>query len=193
MRRWRRRQINSFGRRSRTGSDLIRNEVLQIYSRRVAFRLSRYCGYRTAIPGLDPDRFRYVAGAADPVRQGARFRKDKVPAGRHAVAAPARAPAEPPEPKCNHVTARDSAVDVAAPERAARDKGVPLKVLDVERPATATFGGVLRLSRPDQHEAWRGNRLPADPLALINRVRGDSNRTSRPAASDRSGAIQPEP
>jgi hypothetical protein len=69
---------------------------------------------------------------------------------------------------------------------------VPLKVLDVERPATATFGGVLLLSRPDQHEAWRGNRLPADPLALIDRVRGASNRTSRPAASDRPGAIQPE-
>jgi hypothetical protein len=28
------------------------------------------------------------------------------------------------------------------------------------------------LSRPDQHVAWRGNALPADPLALIDRIRG---------------------
>jgi hypothetical protein len=28
------------------------------------------------------------------------------------------------------------------------------------------------LSRPDQHVAWRGDGLPADPLALIDRVRG---------------------
>ena len=33
-------------------------------------------------------------------------------------------------------------------------------------------GGGLVLSRPDQHVAWRGNDLPADPLALIDRVRG---------------------
>jgi 2-polyprenyl-6-methoxyphenol hydroxylase-like FAD-dependent oxidoreductase len=67
----------------------------------------------------------------------------------------------------------DSAVDVAALEAAARTRGVPLKVLDVEKPATATFyGGGLVLSRPDQHVAWRGDGLPADPLALIDRVRG---------------------
>jgi hypothetical protein len=28
------------------------------------------------------------------------------------------------------------------------------------------------LSRPDQHVAWRGDRLPSDALALIDRVRG---------------------
>jgi hypothetical protein len=31
------------------------------------------------------------------------------------------------------------------------------------------------LSRPDQHVAWRGDRLPADPLALINHIRGIAN------------------
>jgi 2-polyprenyl-6-methoxyphenol hydroxylase-like FAD-dependent oxidoreductase len=67
----------------------------------------------------------------------------------------------------------DPAVDVAALEAAARNRGVPLKVLDIERPATAIFyGDGLVLSRPDQHVAWRGDRLPADPLALIDRVRG---------------------
>jgi len=67
----------------------------------------------------------------------------------------------------------DRAVDVAALEAAARIRGVPLRILDIERPKTASFyGGGLVLSRPDQHVAWRGDRLPADPLALVDRVRG---------------------
>jgi hypothetical protein len=49
----------------------------------------------------------------------------------------------------------------------------PLKVLDIEPPTSAMFyGSGPVLSRPDQHVAWRGNTLPADPLALIDRVRG---------------------
>lgn len=67
----------------------------------------------------------------------------------------------------------DPATDVAPLQAAARRRGMPLKVLDVERPTAATFyGDGLVLSRPDQHVAWRGDRLPADPLALIDRVRG---------------------
>jgi 2-polyprenyl-6-methoxyphenol hydroxylase-like FAD-dependent oxidoreductase len=71
----------------------------------------------------------------------------------------------------------DSEVDAAALELAARDRGVPLKLLDVERPPAASFYGALVLSRPDQHVAWRGDSLPADPLALIDRVRGASTQT----------------
>jgi 2-polyprenyl-6-methoxyphenol hydroxylase-like FAD-dependent oxidoreductase len=70
----------------------------------------------------------------------------------------------------------DGAADVAALESAARHRGVPLRVLDVERPAAAmSDGSDLVLSRPDQHVAWRGDRLPADPLGLIDRVRGAAN------------------
>jgi 2-polyprenyl-6-methoxyphenol hydroxylase-like FAD-dependent oxidoreductase len=70
----------------------------------------------------------------------------------------------------------DPAVNVAALETAARNRGVPLKVLDIERPSAATFyGSGLVLSRPDQHVAWRSDSLPADPLALIDRVRGSIN------------------
>ncbi|MGZ5871269.1 MAG: FAD-dependent oxidoreductase [Bradyrhizobium sp.] len=69
----------------------------------------------------------------------------------------------------------DPAVDVAALALAARDRGVPLKVLDIERPPAATFHGALVLSRPDQHVAWRGDRPPADALALIDRIRGASS------------------
>src|SRR5712675_982060 len=65
----------------------------------------------------------------------------------------------------------DSAVNVAPLQDAARKRGVPLKLLDIERPVSAVFcGGGLVLSRPDQHVAWRGHRLPADPLALIDHV-----------------------
>jgi hypothetical protein len=67
----------------------------------------------------------------------------------------------------------DPAVDVAALEAAARSRGMPLKVLEIARPASADFyQSRLVLSRPDQHVAWRGNALPADPLALIDRIRG---------------------
>jgi 2-polyprenyl-6-methoxyphenol hydroxylase-like FAD-dependent oxidoreductase len=67
----------------------------------------------------------------------------------------------------------DSTVDVAALELAARNRGVPLKILNVVRPAGTLFDkAALLLSRPDQHVAWRGDKLPTDPLALIDRVRG---------------------
>jgi hypothetical protein len=45
-------------------------------------------------------------------------------------------------------------------------------VLDLKRPEATCFRDALLLSRPDQHVAWRGDRLPADSLALIDRVRG---------------------
>jgi 2-polyprenyl-6-methoxyphenol hydroxylase-like FAD-dependent oxidoreductase len=67
----------------------------------------------------------------------------------------------------------DSGIETAALEAAARLRGVPLKVLDLERARVAAFDGSrLVLSRPDQHVAWRGNDPPADPLALIDRIRG---------------------
>ena len=66
----------------------------------------------------------------------------------------------------------DSAADVAALERAARQRGVPLKVLEIKPTAAVYDGSRLVLSRPDQHVAWRGDRLPPDPLALIDHVRG---------------------
>ncbi len=67
----------------------------------------------------------------------------------------------------------DPATDVAALDAAARLRGMPLKVLDIERPESVVGDGdKLVLSRPDQHVAWRSNRLPADSLAIIDRVRG---------------------
>jgi hypothetical protein len=66
----------------------------------------------------------------------------------------------------------DPAIDVTALSTAARDKRVPLRILDIKQPDAAYEGGKLVLSRPDQHVAWRGDRLPADPVALIDRIRG---------------------
>jgi 2-polyprenyl-6-methoxyphenol hydroxylase-like FAD-dependent oxidoreductase len=67
----------------------------------------------------------------------------------------------------------DPAVETGALEAAARLRGVPLNILDLGTPSVSAFDGSgLILSRPDQHVAWRGNHLPADPLALIDRVRG---------------------
>ena len=66
----------------------------------------------------------------------------------------------------------DPAVDATALSVAARDKRVPLRILDVEQPDAAYESGKLVLSRPDQHVAWRGDRVPADPIALIDRICG---------------------
>jgi 2-polyprenyl-6-methoxyphenol hydroxylase-like FAD-dependent oxidoreductase len=73
----------------------------------------------------------------------------------------------------------DPAVDVAPLEAAARTRGVPLKLLDMQRQMAAIFyGDGLVLSRPDQHVAWRGDTLPANALALIDLVRGAASRDS---------------
>jgi len=65
------------------------------------------------------------------------------------------------------------AADVAPLELAARNRGVPLRIIDIGQKNAASFhGSGMVLSRPDQHVAWRGDGLPADPLGLIDRVRG---------------------
>jgi 2-polyprenyl-6-methoxyphenol hydroxylase-like FAD-dependent oxidoreductase len=58
--------------------------------------------------------------------------------------------------------------DAAPIVAAARARGVPLAVLDVDPPeARALYERNLVLVRPDQHVAWRGDRPPADADALI--------------------------
>ncbi len=74
----------------------------------------------------------------------------------------------------------DPSIDVTALEAAARKRRVPLRVLELASSETGSLqhafrGGRLVLSRPDQHVAWRGDSLPSDPLALIDRVRGVAN------------------
>ena len=67
----------------------------------------------------------------------------------------------------------DPEVDVAELEDAARRRGVPLRLLDIDpgdRPLV--YHHALLLSRPDQHVAWRGDALPNDALGLVDRIRG---------------------
>lgn len=69
----------------------------------------------------------------------------------------------------------DRALDVTPLVAASRHRSLPLTVLDVEADdAAALYPRKLVLARPDQHVAWRGDTLPADPLALIDRLRGAS-------------------
>lgn len=57
--------------------------------------------------------------------------------------------------------------------QAAAARNVPLKLLDLEPDlAAGLFTHRLLISRPDQHVAWRADQPPADPLPLIDRLRG---------------------
>ena len=63
--------------------------------------------------------------------------------------------------------------NVAPLIRAAGEKRVPLRVVDIDDSATgACYERALVLVRPDGHTAWRGDALPANPDALIDIVRG---------------------
>lgn len=56
---------------------------------------------------------------------------------------------------------------------AARGRGIPFEVLRIEMPqARDLYECDLALVRPDQHVAWRGNRMPGDCDALLARVTG---------------------
>ncbi|WP_197732921.1 FAD-dependent monooxygenase [Paraburkholderia pallida] len=56
---------------------------------------------------------------------------------------------------------------------AARARGVPLTVVDIrDEHARAIYERDFVLIRPDQHVAWRGDAMPSDPYAVIDRVRG---------------------
>jgi 2-polyprenyl-6-methoxyphenol hydroxylase-like FAD-dependent oxidoreductase len=79
----------------------------------------------------------------------------------------------------------ETQLDTSALEAAARERGVPLAVLDVGAcAAEAPYRHKLLISRPDQHVAWRGDAVPDAPLALIDRLRGapySLTQNSRPA------------
>jgi 2-polyprenyl-6-methoxyphenol hydroxylase-like FAD-dependent oxidoreductase len=65
---------------------------------------------------------------------------------------------------------RDPGTGDGAIRKAARARGVPLKVLDL--PGRDPGGPAFTLVRPDQYIAWAGDCEPGDSLALIDQVRG---------------------
>jgi hypothetical protein len=73
----------------------------------------------------------------------------------------------------------DPAVDIDGLVAAAAQRGVPLAVLDMDADQSASlYPHKLLLSRPDQHVAWRGDKLPKDPVGLVDLIRGASNPAS---------------
>ncbi len=63
--------------------------------------------------------------------------------------------------------------DVAPLAQAAASRKVPLTVVPIDDDRIATlYEKPLVLVRPDGHVAWRSDSLPAEPLALIDRIRG---------------------
>ena len=66
-----------------------------------------------------------------------------------------------------------SAPQPSAMERAFAACGVPLNTVSIADPAIAAlYERALVLVRPDGHVAWRGDRPPIDPLAIVDHVRG---------------------
>lgn len=72
---------------------------------------------------------------------------------------------------------RFAEVDAAPFVRAAEARGVPLEVVDLHNAhARRIYERDLVLVRPDQHVGWRGNEAPVDATAVIDRVRGATDR-----------------
>ena len=67
----------------------------------------------------------------------------------------------------------DRGADVEPLLAAARARGVPLAVVDIEGESLpAAYRHKLVLCRDDQHVAWRGDQVPGDARALVERMRG---------------------
>ena len=68
----------------------------------------------------------------------------------------------------------DATVDVQALVDAAHMRSVPVVLLDVAaEDLPPAYRHKLLLCRADLHLAWRGDAVPAQPLALIDRLRGE--------------------
>jgi len=63
--------------------------------------------------------------------------------------------------------------DTSSIEATARQRGVPLKVIDLPQgDARELYGRNLALIRPDQYVAWRGDKSPPDPDRMLARLTG---------------------
>ena len=77
----------------------------------------------------------------------------------------------------------DPSVGVDGIVQAAAHRGVPLVLVDLPRDSAGDlYPHKLALVRPDQHIAWRGDAEPADPMALIDLIRGTAVAAARRAA-----------
>jgi hypothetical protein len=68
----------------------------------------------------------------------------------------------------------DTRLHVSPFERAAEQRNVPLKVIELQSPEVKNaYGNNLVLVRPDGFVCWRSDKVPANPLGVIDRVRGE--------------------
>jgi hypothetical protein len=78
--------------------------------------------------------------------------------------------------------------DVAKIVAAAERRGLPLSFTAIDHKSAADlYERKLVLVRPDGHVAWRGDRAPDDPLAVIDRVRGCASLGSQETKPTRNG------
>jgi hypothetical protein len=69
----------------------------------------------------------------------------------------------------------DPSIDISRLTAAAAVYSMPMRVLDIPgEQLPPAYRHKLLLSRPDQHVAWRGDAIPDDASALVDRVRGAS-------------------
>jgi hypothetical protein len=70
----------------------------------------------------------------------------------------------------------DTTVEIEKLIAAAKQRGMPLNVVDVKSAdIPPAYTHKLLLSRPDQHVAWRGNAVPSATADLIAQLCGDIN------------------
>jgi 2-polyprenyl-6-methoxyphenol hydroxylase-like FAD-dependent oxidoreductase len=83
------------------------------------------------------------------------------------------------------LTFHNEQADVSLMQDAARQRKVPLRTVNIQRPdIAALYEKQFVLVRPDGHVAWRGDGMPADPLRLIDLVRGATPSPRDEQASD---------
>ncbi len=75
--------------------------------------------------------------------------------------------------------------ETAALAAAAAGANVPLKVVTLPADVFSKhYEARMAIVRPDQHVAWRGDRLPADAAALLGRLRGADSHAPANAAGE---------
>lgn len=90
------------------------------------------------------------------------------------------------------VLMRFKKIDVTALVACARRLGIPLRLVDIDKPEIATlYEHSLVLVRPDGHVAWRGQACPVLPDQLLRRVTGHATEMAAQTALDAELADRP--
>lgn len=147
----------------------------------VGARLADHAYREFVIPGIqlgvcyDGSPIVVSDGNAPPAMEPTRYVPSAVPGARapHAWLGPDRSLFDAFGGEFTLLRLNGATSDTSPLARAAAARGVPLRVLDAPgEAARELYARDLALVRPDHYVAWRGNALPDDCLALVDRVRG---------------------